>query len=82
MSGGEDSGAGLKSGGELKVSSLLELAQGGADFTTLQCQLFLRCWWRLNAVVQELKILFYLLLREDKEGAVVPKQSRPFSGQC
>lgn len=80
MSRGEDSGAGLESGGELKVSSLLELAQGGADFTTLQCQLFLRCI--LNAVVQELKIIFYLLLREEKERAVAPKQSRPFSGQC
>lgn len=58
VSGGEDSGAGLKSGGELKVSSLLEFAQGGAEFTTVQCQLSLRCWWILNAGAQELKTIF------------------------
>lgn len=38
----EDSGAGLKSGGELKVSSLLEFAQGSAEFTAVEFQLFLR----------------------------------------
>lgn len=35
----------------------------------------------MNAVAEELRTLFYLPLREEKERALAPKQSRPFSDQ-